>query len=223
MAAVPSPCRGRESKSSPSFGEGKASPLPLGGGSGWGFTRQLMSREQKLIIGIDPGTAVTGWGVIGGRGDKLRAIAHGTIKTSAKDPAHERLNIIYRELLEVIDTYSPQEAAIEELFGGVNLKAALAVGQSRGVIILACAERGLKPADYTPLNIKQAVVGYGRASKAQMQEMVKVLLGLSSVPRPDHAADALGVAICHAHTRGSGYTAAVAGKAPGRVRLKAGP
>ncbi|MEK7816667.1 MAG: crossover junction endodeoxyribonuclease RuvC, partial [Actinomycetota bacterium] len=111
------------------------------------------------------------------------------------------------------DTYGPQEAAIEELFGGVNLKAALAVGQSRGVIILACAERGLKPADYTPLNIKQAVVGYGRASKAQVQEMVKALLGLASIPRPDHAADALGVAICHAHTRTSGYGVAAAGEA----------
>lgn len=165
---------------------------------------------MKLILGIDPGTAVTGWGVIGSRGNKLRAIAHGTIKTSARDPAHERLNIIYRELLEVIDTHQPQEAAIEELFGGANLKAALAVGQSRGVAILACAERGLKPADYTALNIKQAVVGYGRASKAQMQEMVKVLLGLPKIPRPDHAADALGVAICHAHTRGSGYGLAAA-------------
>ena len=131
-----------------------------------------MNEEQKLILGIDPGTAVTGWGVIGLRSGKLRAIAHGTITTSAKDPAHERLNIIYRELLEVIDTYKPQEAAIEELFGGVNLKAALAVGQSRGVLILACAERGLRPADYTPLNIKQAVVGYGRASKVQVQEMI---------------------------------------------------
>ena len=193
-------------------------------GSAKGITRLVMNEEQKLILGIDPGTAVTGWGVIGSRrGGKLRAIAHGTITTSAKDPAHERLNIIYRELLEVIDTYGPQEAAIEELFGGVNLKAALAVGQSRGVIILACAERGLKPADYTPLNIKQAVVGYGRASKVQVQEMVKALLGLASIPRPDHAADALGVAICHAHTRGSGYAAAAAGEVSGRVRSKVKP
>jgi crossover junction endodeoxyribonuclease RuvC len=89
---------------------------------------------------------------------------------------------------------------VEELFGGVNIKTALAVGQARGVIVLACAERGIPAHDYTPLRIKQAVVGYGRASKVQVQQMVKVLLGLPKVPKPDHAADALGVAICHAHS-----------------------
>ena len=153
-----------------------------------------------MILGIDPGTAVTGWGIISHSLDRSRLAAHGTIVTSAREPAHERLQQIYHGILAVIDEYKPTAAAVEELFGGVNIKVALAVGQARGVIVLACAERGITPADYTPLRIKQAVVGYGRASKTQVQQMVKVLLGLPKVPTPDHAADALGVAICHAHT-----------------------
>lgn len=153
-----------------------------------------------MILGLDPGTAVTGWGIIQHSRDKSRLVAHGTIVTSAKDPAHERLQQIYNGILAVIDEYQPSAAAIEELFGGVNIRTALAVGQARGVIVLACARRGISPADYTPLRIKQAVVGYGRASKLQVQQMVKVLLGLPKVPTPDHAADALGVAICHAHS-----------------------
>lgn len=159
-----------------------------------------MADKNRLILGLDPGTAVTGWGVIERVGDKSQLVAHGTIVTSAKDPAHERLSIIYRGTLDVIDTYKPHEAAVEELFGGVNIKTALAVGQARGVIVLACSERGITTHDYTPLRIKQAVVGYGRASKVQVQQMVKVLLGQNKVPKPDHAADALGVAICHAHS-----------------------
>ncbi|MHB0914162.1 MAG: crossover junction endodeoxyribonuclease RuvC [Thermoleophilia bacterium] len=159
-----------------------------------------MADPNRLILGLDPGTAVTGWGVIERFGDKSRLAGHGTIVTSAKDPTHERLSIIYHSVLEVIDTFQPHEAAIEELFGGVNIKTALAVGQARGVLVLACAERGIVAHDYSPLRIKQAVVGYGRASKVQVQQMVKVLLGLPKLPKPDHAADALGVAICHAHS-----------------------
>lgn len=159
-----------------------------------------MADPNHLILGLDPGTAVTGWGVIERLGDKSRLVAHGTIVTSAKDPPQERLSLIYNGILEVIDTFQPHEAAIEELFGGVNIKTALAVGQARGVLVLACAERGIVAHDYSPLRIKQAVVGYGRASKVQVQQMVKVLLGLSRLPKPDHAADALGVAICHAHS-----------------------
>jgi len=159
-----------------------------------------LTEPPKLILGLDPGTAVTGWGVIEHDRDQSRLVAHGTIVTSAKEPAHERLQQIYQGVIRVIDEYKPNAAAIEELFGGVNIKTALAVGQARGVIVLACAERGVTPADYTPLRIKQAVVGYGRASKVQVQQMVKVLLALPKVPTPDHAADALGVAICHAHS-----------------------
>jgi crossover junction endodeoxyribonuclease RuvC len=152
------------------------------------------------LLGIDPGTAVTGWGVIEHIADKSRLVRHGTIVTSAKDPPHERLSQIYKGILEVIDAYKPEAAAIEELFGGVNIRTALAVGQARGVVVLACGERGLEPFNYTPLQVKQAVVGYGRASKVQVQQMVKVLLDLPRVPTPDHAADALAVAICHAHS-----------------------
>ena len=159
-----------------------------------------MAVQNRLILGLDPGTAVTGWGVIERRGDESRLLGHGTIITSAQDQPHKRLSTIYHGILEVIDSFQPHEAAVEELFGGVNIKAALAVGQARGVILLACAERGVAAYDYTPLRIKQAVVGYGRASKVQVQQMVKVLLGLTRVPKPDHAADALGVAICHAHS-----------------------
>jgi crossover junction endodeoxyribonuclease RuvC len=159
-----------------------------------------MADKKRLILGLDPGTAVTGWGVIECVGDKPQLVDHGTIVTSAKDPSYERLSTIFQGILEVIENYKPREAAVEELFGGVNIKTALAVGQARGVIVLACAERGIPAHDYTPLRIKQAVVGYGRASKVQVQQMVKVLLGLPKVPKPDHAADALGVAICHAHS-----------------------
>jgi len=163
-----------------------------------------LTETPKLILGLDPGTAVTGWGVIENHRDKSRLVAHGTITTSAREPAHERLSQIYQGVLDVLDEYQPAAAAIEELFGGVNIKTALAVGQARGVIVLACAERGVIPTDYTPLRIKQAVVGYGRASKLQVQQMVKVLLALPKVPTPDHAADALGVAICHAHSLTTG-------------------
>lgn len=152
------------------------------------------------ILGLDPGLAVTGWGVIECAGDRASLVEFGSISTGANFSDGERLSDIYRGVLEVIDTFSPRTAAIEELFGGVNIKSALSVGQARGAIILACAERDVATVDYTPLRIKQAVVGYGRAGKEQMQQMVKSLLGLDDIPRPDHAADALGAAICHAHS-----------------------
>lgn len=160
-----------------------------------------MSETKTMrILGLDPGTAVTGWGVIDHAANKSRLVAHGTIATSAREPMHERLQQIFRGVIDVIDLHQPQAAAIEELFGGVDLKTVLKVGQARGAIVLACAERAIAPADYTPLRIKQAIVGYGLAGKSQVQQMVKALLGLNSIPRPDHAADALGVAICHAHS-----------------------
>jgi crossover junction endodeoxyribonuclease RuvC len=159
-----------------------------------------MQNSKNLILGLDPGIAVTGWGVIEFAGGRERLVDFGAISTKARLSDGERLSEIYRGVLEVIDTFDPGTAAIEELFGGVNIKSALSVGQARGAIILACAERGVKTVDYTPLRIKQAVVGYGRAGKGQVQQMVKSLLGLDDIPRPDHAADALGAAICHAHS-----------------------
>lgn len=159
-----------------------------------------MHKSENLILGLDPGIAITGWGVIEYAGERGQLLGFGAISTRAQLTDGERLSEIYRGVLDVIDTFGPGTAAIEELFGGVNIKSALSVGQARGAIILACAERGVQTVDYTPLRIKQAVVGYGRAGKGQVQQMVKSLLNLDDIPRPDHAADALGAAICHAHS-----------------------
>jgi crossover junction endodeoxyribonuclease RuvC len=153
-----------------------------------------------IVLGIDPGTASTGWGAVEQEGNRLRSVGHGCIVTSAKAETHLRLRQIYDESLALLERFAPDAVAIEELFVNVNVKTALAVGHARGVIILAASRHDISPAEYTPLAIKQAVTGYGRASKVQVQEMTKVLLGLPKIPQPDHAADALAVAICHLHT-----------------------
>jgi len=153
-----------------------------------------------IVLGIDPGTASTGWGAVEQEGNRLRSLGHGCIVTSAKAETHLRLRQIYDESLGLLQRFAPDAVAIEELFVNVNVKTALAVGHARGVIILAASRHEISPAEYTPLAIKQAVTGYGRASKVQVQEMTKVLLGLPKIPQPDHAADALAVAICHLHT-----------------------
>jgi crossover junction endodeoxyribonuclease RuvC len=155
-----------------------------------------------IVVGFDPGTASTGWGAIELAGNRLRALGHGCIVTSARDETQVRLRRIFEETRRVLARYEPDAVAIEELFVNVNVKTALAVGQARGVIILAAGERELAPAEYAPVAIKQAVTGSGRASKIQVQEMTKVILGLTRIPQPDHAADALAVAICHAHHDG---------------------
>ena len=152
------------------------------------------------MLGIDPGTASTGWGAVEQEGNRLRSLGHGCIVTSPKSETHLRLRQIYDESLMLLGRYKPDAVAIEELFVNVNVRTALAVGHARGVIILASSRFDISPAEYTPLSIKQAVTGYGRASKVQVQEMTKVLLGLPKIPQPDHAADALAVAICHLHT-----------------------
>ncbi|HJW75910.1 MAG TPA: crossover junction endodeoxyribonuclease RuvC [Thermoleophilia bacterium] len=153
-----------------------------------------------IVLGIDPGTASTGWGAVEQEGNRLRSLGHGCIVTSPKSETHLRLRQIYDESLMLLGRYKPDAVAIEELFVNVNVRTALAVGHARGVIILASSRFDISPAEYTPLSIKQAVTGYGRASKVQVQEMTKVLLGLPKIPQPDHAADALAVAICHLHT-----------------------
>ena len=180
------------------------------------------ARSDKLrILGIDPGIADTGWGVIDHSSGKSRVVAYGTIRTSARDLLPERLLQIHAGISGVINEYQPQAAAIEELFGGVNLKTALAVGEARGVIVHACAANNVWPVDYTPLRIKQAVVGYGRATKQQVQQMVKALLAEPKVPRPDHAADALAVAICHAHSaRSQAAIMGVVTGGPGNPAIK---
>ncbi len=152
------------------------------------------------ILGVDPGLAKVGWGVIeypnGGPGD----VRWGTISTSPSQAMPQRLEKIHRELRELIREWKPDAVAVEELFFAANVKTAIVVAQARGVIMLATAESGVDVAEYTPLQIKKSVSGRGRASKNQVQKMVATLLGLPEIPRPDHSADALAAALCHAHT-----------------------
>jgi crossover junction endodeoxyribonuclease RuvC len=151
-------------------------------------------------LGIDPGTATMGWGVVDSHGGQLSLVAVGALTTPAGMPQPERLRILYDGLRELIARHAPESAAIEELFFGKNVNTAITVGQARGVALLALHQAGLSIAEYKPTVVKQAVVGYGGADKKQMQEMVRITLGLAAVPKPDDAADALAIAICHAYT-----------------------
>ncbi|HUX76312.1 MAG TPA: crossover junction endodeoxyribonuclease RuvC [Anaerolineae bacterium] len=152
------------------------------------------------VLGIDPGTAITGYGLVEEvRGD-LKLVAFGVIRTPAGQPLPGRLQLIYRAVSDLAEEWEPEAAAVEELFFSRNVRTAMSVGQARGVALLALADAGLDVAEYTPLAIKQAVTGYGNADKMQVQEMVRLLLELAEVPRPDDAADALAVAICHLHS-----------------------
>lgn len=152
-----------------------------------------------VILGIDPGLAHTGWGVIETRGPACRARAYGCVATQAHEAIDSRLGRIYDELRSVIGRYGPTELAIENVYFGENVKSAVATAQARGVAIVACAKAGLSVGEYTPMQIKQAVVGTGAADKRQVMYMVRSVLGLDHEPRPDHAADALAAAICHAN------------------------
>ncbi|HMA58872.1 MAG TPA: crossover junction endodeoxyribonuclease RuvC [Halanaerobiales bacterium] len=156
-----------------------------------------------IILGIDPGLATTGYGVIKKKGNSFELIAYDTIKTSPDQTDVDRLSNLYEELLLLIDKYEPEHIAVEELFFNKNVKTAIRVGQARGVILLAGSQKGIEVAEYTPLQVKQAVVGYGRASKNQVQQMVKALLNLDNIPKPDDAADALAISICHGHSYAS--------------------
>jgi crossover junction endodeoxyribonuclease RuvC len=149
-----------------------------------------------LVLGIDPGTASTGYGVIRGVGSRLHAIEEGVIETRAGVPLERRLADIHERVGALLDTHQPQAMAIEELYFGANVRTAFAVGQARGVILLAAGQRGVPTRSYTPQQVKSAVCGNGRAAKDQVGRMVARLLGLTAVPTPDHAADALAVAIC---------------------------
>jgi len=152
------------------------------------------------IMGIDPGLATVGFGLIDKEGSRLAPIQYGCITTEADTDQGVRLKEIYETALALIDRYKPDAMAIEKLFFNKNVTTALTVGQARGVLMLAAVQRGLEVAEYTPLQVKQAVVGYGKAEKRQVQEMVRMFLNLVAVPRPDDVADALAVAICHAHS-----------------------
>jgi crossover junction endodeoxyribonuclease RuvC len=153
-----------------------------------------------LVLGIDPGTAITGYGLVQGESDALTLVTHGAITTPSDWPLPERLQRIYQELTALIEDGQPTAVAVEELFFSKNVRTALSVGQARGVALLAAANAGLPIHEYTPLQVKQAIVGYGRATKDQVQQMVRMLLGLDSVPQPDDAADAIAIAICHIHS-----------------------
>jgi crossover junction endodeoxyribonuclease RuvC len=154
-----------------------------------------------LAIGIDPGTAITGYGFVQENEDgSLSVVSYGTILTAPDMSMPERLLELYRRLREQLLLHHPQSSAVEKLFFQRNVRTALAVGQARGVVLLALAECGIPVAEYTPLEVKQAVAGYGGADKNQVQQMVRVLLGLPDIPRPDDAADALAIAICHLHS-----------------------
>ena len=159
-----------------------------------------MDGDARVILGLDPGIAITGYGLVRYDGNTLTAMDYGVITTPAHTPLPVRLRTIYHELTALVARHRPTETAVEELFFARNVRTALAVGHARGVILLALAEVGLPVHEYTPLQVKQAVVGYGQGTKQQVQEMVRMLLDLDAIPQPDDAADALAVAICHAHS-----------------------
>jgi crossover junction endodeoxyribonuclease RuvC len=165
-------------------------------------TSRMNEVADRVILGIDPGTASTGFGVIAVAGARLRAVEYGVVDTAAGVPLEQRLERIHVAVADILERHRPAATAVESLFFNINVRTALAVGQARGVTLLACSQAGCEVFEYTPQQIKQAVVGYGKASKEQVMEMVRVLLGLPEAPRPDHAADALGVAICHANSAG---------------------
>jgi crossover junction endodeoxyribonuclease RuvC len=154
-----------------------------------------------ITLGIDPGTATTGFGVISEEPDgSLTALDYGVIQTKSNLSQAERLVQLYKRIKEIILLHRPEMGAVEKLFFERNVRTALSVGQARGVVLLAMAELNLQIGEYTPLEVKQAVAGYGAADKNQVQQMVKIILGLDMIPHPDDAADALAVAICHIHS-----------------------
>ncbi len=158
---------------------------------------------MKRILGIDPGLAETGYGIIEVEGNRCRHVAHGVIRTPSSSPPGERLLHLYKSVENIIKTYGPEEAGIENLYFTKNIGSALPVAQARGVVLLVLAKRGITAGEYTPQAIKQAIVGTGRADKGQVQEFLRILLALKTVPKPDHAADAIASAVCHFHTLSS--------------------
>jgi len=153
-----------------------------------------------LTLGIDPGTAIMGYGLVAGDGRTLTAGDYGALTTPKGMPSEERLCSLHTRLVELIRIHRPDAVAVEELFFNTNVRTAIGVGQARGVALLAAAQAGLRVSEYTPLQVKSAVVGYGKATKEQVQIMTTTLLRLRETPHPDDAADALAVAICHAHS-----------------------
>jgi crossover junction endodeoxyribonuclease RuvC len=152
-----------------------------------------------IVLGIDPGTARTGYGVVAREGAALRVLDYGCFETVPDRSAGERLLLIHEALTDLIETHRPEAVGVERLFFNRNVQTAFAVGQARGVVLLAAAEHGLPVHEYGPHEVKLAVTGYGRATKEQVQRMVQLVLAMAELPRPDDAADALAVAVCTAH------------------------
>lgn len=155
------------------------------------------------ILGIDPGYAIVGWGVIEHQGSKFRTLDYGAVTTNAGGEFTARLETIYNDMCRLLQAAKPDAMAIEKLFFNTNTTTAIMVAEARGVILLAARQMGVPVYEYTPLQVKQAVTGYGRAEKRQIQEMTKLLLHLEAVPKPDDTADALAIALCHAHSANS--------------------
>lgn len=156
--------------------------------------------DARITLGIDPGTAIVGYAVVMARGNQMSLLACDVITTPAKMPLAQRLQMIYEGLSNLVQVYKPHEAAMEELFFAKNARTAMSVGHARGVAMLALANGGLSVSEYTPKQVKQAVTGYGGADKNQVGEMVRILLKLQAIPKPDDAADAAAIAICHLNT-----------------------
>lgn len=156
-----------------------------------------------IILGIDPGLAIVGWGVIACDRGRFKTLGYGAVRTEAGLSTEERLAIIYRDVNRIIDHFHPDEMAVEELFFTNNITTGIRVAEARGVILLCGQQKGLKIAEYTPPQVKQAVVGYGKAEKKQVMTMVTGILGLKEIPKPDDTADALAIAVCHGHAGAS--------------------
>lgn len=160
-----------------------------------------------VVLGIDPGYAIVGYGLVRSAKNTITPLQYGVIRTKAELPIEQRLLEIYQDLTGLIRAFSPDQVAIEKLYFNTNETTAINVSQARGVIVLACAMANVPIYEYTPLQVKMSVVGYGRAEKKQVMEMTRMLLGMDRVAKPDDAADALAIAVCHAHTAGSSLNA----------------
>ena len=153
-----------------------------------------------IILGIDPGLAIVGWGAVEYNGSHFKVLGYGSVQTPAGMPTEERLSVIFDGVKKLIETYHPDSMAVEELFFNTNITTGIRVAEARGVIIMCAHKLKVKVFEYAPLQVKQAVVGFGRAEKKQVITMVTMLLGLKKTPKPDDTADALAIAICHAHS-----------------------
>lgn len=158
----------------------------------------MCSNDRKMrVLGIDPGYGRVGWAILEGNYSKQKLLEYGCLETSSSDPLPKRLSVIFDFVCGAVDLYKPSEGAVEQLYYFKNAKTVMGVGQARGVVVLAFSQNGIPVFDYTPLEIKSSVAGYGKADKSQVQKMVKSLLGLDKIPKPDDAADACAVALTH--------------------------